>query len=84
MLMIEPPPRAAIRAPNTCVTWNVPSRFTSTIRRNVVDRQLVQLMAAARAVGRLVDAGVVDEHRRRRPVALDDGAARPPRSTRAA
>ena len=34
MLMIDPPPSAAISAPKTCVTWKVPSRFTSTMRRN--------------------------------------------------
>ncbi len=34
MLMIDPPAAAAISAPNTWITWKVPSRFTSTMRRN--------------------------------------------------
>src|SRR5438874_1514757 len=35
MFTIDPVPARHIKGPNTWIAWNVPSRFTSTVRRKI-------------------------------------------------
>ena len=82
MLMIEPPPCArhqrAEHLGHLERAEQVHLDHAAERRRSAAS---CELMAAARAVGRLVDAGVVDEHGGRAE-AVGDERARPPRSTR--
>ena len=63
MLTIEPPPASAIAEPNTCVAANVPRQVDLERARGSPSSGTSSIAWPQRAgVGRLVDAGVVDEH----------------------